>query len=110
MLKLTIAKVNPEEEESLRAWLAQLNSRHDEVRETFAREGVRHEQAYLLRTSDGPILIYAVEAQDYELTGKTFQSSTLPIDLEHKAAMSRALAGKANVELLYDCASEGDIR
>jgi hypothetical protein len=110
MLKMTIAKVKPEEEQNLRAWLAQLNSRRDEVRETFSREGVRHEQAYLLRTSDAPILIYVMEAQDHELARKAFQSSTLPIDLEHKAVMSRVLAGKADVELLYECATDSDVR
>lgn len=109
MIKLAIAKVKPAEEDTLRRWMAELNRRRDEVRETFAQEGVRHEQAYLLKAGDhGPFLIYAMEAADHDAAGKAFRSSTLPIDQEHKAVMNRVLAGKATVELLYECTSGDD--
>lgn len=55
---------------------------------------------------DGPFLIYAMEAEDHDVAAKAFQSSTLPIHQEHKAVMKRVLAGKARVELLYECTSE----
>ena len=66
MLKVAIHQVQPEKEHQLRDWLAELMRRQDEVRETFAQETVRHEQAYLLATSDGPMLVYAMEAADFE--------------------------------------------
>jgi len=43
MIKLAIRKVKPDQEGHLRAWMAELNRRSAEVRETFAQEGVRHE-------------------------------------------------------------------
>ena len=49
MIKLAIRKVKPGEEHHLKAWMAQLNSRRAEVRATFQQEGVRHEQAFLLK-------------------------------------------------------------
>jgi hypothetical protein len=83
--------------------MAELNRRHDEVAETFALEGTRHEQAYLLKTSDGPILIYAMEAPDHALAAASFKQSKMAIDIEHKQVMKQVLAGKADMELLYQC-------
>jgi hypothetical protein len=108
MIKLAIAKVKPEEEVRLRAWLAELSRRRDEVQATFAQEGVRHEQAYLLQTADGPVLVYAMEAADHEQAAQAFKASTLPIDVEHKAVMARVLAGKADAELLYECTNKNE--
>jgi hypothetical protein len=103
MIKLAIRRVKPGEEANLRNWLAELNRRQDEVRETFVQEGVRHEQAYLVRTSDGPILVYAMEAADHESAREAFQNSTLPIDEEHKRVMRQVLAEGTDAELLYEC-------
>ena len=57
----------------------------------------------LLKTSDGPILIYAMEAPDHERAAAAFKQSKLAIDIEHKQVMKQVLAGKADVELLYEC-------
>jgi hypothetical protein len=45
MIKLAMRKVRPGQEDQLRKWMAELNRRTAEVRETFAQEGVCHEQA-----------------------------------------------------------------
>lgn len=45
---MPIWRVRPEQVDRLRGWLAELMKRADEVRETFAREGLTHERAYLL--------------------------------------------------------------
>ena len=103
MLKLSIRRIRPGKEPDLRDWLAELNRRQDEVRETFAQESVRHEQAYLIPSSDGAILVYAVEAEDLERASHAFRESTLPIDIEHKRAMEKALGDKVPTELLYEC-------
>lgn len=106
MIKLTIRKVKPGEENHLRSWMAELTRRSAEVLDTFSNEGVRHEQAYLLTTSDGPILIYAMEAADHDRAASAFQNSTLPIDREHRRIMNQVLAETANVELLYECGAK----
>jgi hypothetical protein len=105
VLSVSIRKVKPQEVGTLTDWMAQVRLRIEKVRETFRREGVRHEQAFLLRTSDGPVLIYAVEAQDHEKATALFEESALPIDLEHRAVMARVLGATPDVELLLDCSA-----
>ena len=63
MIKLAIRNVKLGQEGHLRAWMAELNRRSAEVRETFAQEGVRHEQAYLLKTAEGAVLICCMNAR-----------------------------------------------
>jgi hypothetical protein len=106
MLRLAILRVKPGEESRLRDWMSELNRRSAEVLETFANEGMRHEQAYLLQTPDGPILIYAMEAANHDRVAAAFQSSALPIDHEHRRIMKEVLAGPAKVELLYECKAD----
>jgi hypothetical protein len=59
MLQLSIRRIKPEKEARLREWLSELNARADEVRATFEAETVRAEQAYIIPTGDGPLLVYA---------------------------------------------------
>jgi hypothetical protein len=106
MLEVVFRRVKDEEVERLRAWMAELNRRAEEVRETFRQETVRHEAAYLLRGEEGPILVYAIEAEDPELGHRVAASSSLPIDGEHRRVMRSALAGPADAELLYECRLE----
>ena len=106
MIRLAMRKVKPGEEQHLRAWMDQLNSRRAEVRATFQQEGVRHEQAFLLYTADGPVLIYAIEAQDHARAAAAYAQSTLPIDLEHKRIMKQVLGDAVPCALLYECQAE----
>jgi hypothetical protein len=86
--------------------MAQVMQRQDEVRETFAQEGVRHEQAFILKTPEGPILIYAVQAEDQAAARAAFEKSALPIDQEHKSILDLSLGERPDVELVYDCEAE----
>jgi Family of unknown function (DUF6176) len=103
MIRIDIRRVKAEEEGTLRAWMAELNRRGAEVSETLAREGTRHEQAYLLKTSDGPVLIYAMEAGDQDRAAEAFRDSSSLIDVEHKRIMKQVLAGTPHAELVYEC-------
>ena len=100
MLHLTFRRVR--DEAALRAWMAELGQRADEVRATFHQEGVRHEQAFLVSTVDGPLLIYAHEVADPEAAHAAYAQSSLPIDAEHRQRMAAALAEAVEPELLYD--------
>ena len=104
MIRVAFAKVRADKLERLEDWLRELMSRKDEVRETFHRETMRHEQAFIIRGEDGPLLIYVMEAEDHERGRAAFQSSQLPIDLEHRRVMNEVLAEKLQVKPLYDCA------
>lgn len=103
MLRVSFLRVQPEQVERLRQWMSELSRRKNEVRETFAQEKVHSEMAYLLETREGPVLVYAMEAEDLQYAGEAYKASTLPIDLEHGQVMSEIVSGLAQVELLYEC-------
>jgi hypothetical protein len=102
MIEVSVARVRPEAVDRLRWWLGELMNRADEVRETFGNEGVTHERAYLVPCSDGPILVYVMEAADHAKAREAYRQSTLPIDQEHRTVMNEVVAGPAGAELLYD--------
>jgi len=104
MLRVSFRRVKPGQEAKLRAWLAELSKRADEVRATFVDETVRHEQAFILQTVDGPILVYAMEARDFERGKQAFARSKHSIDAEHKRVMGECLDDRLDVEPLYDVA------
>ena len=104
MLHVNIYPIKPEKEARLRAWLSELNNRADEVRATFADESVRAEQAYIVSTSDGPILIYAIEAEDFERGAKAYASSSHPIDAQHKEIKLECLEERLHQTPVYDVA------
>ena len=86
----------------MRAWLAELNDRADEVRETFRDETVRAEQAFILEGPNGPMLIYAIEAADLERGATAFANSTHAIDAEHRAVMQECVGPSIKIRPVYD--------
>ena len=104
MISVHVRKVKPEKEARLRQWFAELNARAVEVRETFRAEGVRHELAFIVSTSDGPILVWAAELDDPEAAASTFKRSKLPIDVEHSSVLRDCLGEKVNASALFDVA------
>ena len=106
MLRVAIERIRPEKEQRLRAWLAELNSRAPEVRETFRAETVRAEQAYIVAGQDGPLLVYVIEAADLARGAEAFAASTHQIDAEQKTVMRDCLAGSLNATPLYDVSLE----
>ncbi len=106
MLRVAIERIRPDKEQRLRAWLAELNSRAVEVRETFHDETVRAEQAYIVAGQDGPLLVYVIEAGDLARGAKAFVKSTHQIDAEQKTVMRECLVGSLNLEPLYDVSLE----
>jgi hypothetical protein len=110
MLKVSIEKVKPNQIQALRDWMGELMLRVDEVGHTFAQEGVTHEQAHLVSTSDGYLLIYVMESDDHEKARQAFKNSTLPLDVAHKQIMDMVLEGKCPSELLYECMVTRDSR
>jgi Family of unknown function (DUF6176) len=101
-LHLSFRRVAEGELDRLRWWMAELTRRRDEVIETFENEGTRHEVVHLLETSDGPILVYATEAEDPEQAHAAFLASSLPIDAEHRKVMGEVVGQPVPAELLLD--------
>ena len=102
MLRVWISRIRPEKESRVRAWLAELGTRSDEVRATFVDETVRAEQAYIIAGETGPLLIYVIEAEDPERGAQAYANSRHKIDAEHKAVMKECLAEPLQLVPLYD--------
>jgi uncharacterized protein DUF6176 len=102
MIHLTFYRVRPGKLDRLKAWLAEAKERADEIRETFAHEGVSHEQGFLLETNEGPLLVYAVECEDYDAALEAFSRSKLPIDMELKKIMPELTDGVLELTPLLD--------
>ena len=106
MLRVSIKRIRPEKEARLRAWLAELGSRADEVRATFRDETVRAEQAYIIAGATGPLLVYVMEAVSFERGSKAFAESQHRIDAEHRDVMRECLAESLGLDPLYDVSLE----
>ena len=106
MLRVSFARIRPEMEPKLRDWLAQLMVRRAEVLETFAGEGTSQEQAYILPTSDGPMLVYVMDTQDNERARAAYALSSHAIDLEHRAILTECLGERLRLTPLYACSTE----
>ena len=103
MIRVRFVKVRPEKVEQLREWFSELSRRKPEVLATFEQESTRAERVHLLSTTTGPVLVYVMEVADPERAAAAFSSSTLPIDVEHKAAINACCVGPAEAELLFEC-------
>jgi hypothetical protein len=55
-------------------------------------------------TAQGPVVVYAVEADDFDRVNAASASSPFPIDEEHRRVMDECLEGPADAELLLDIA------
>lgn len=105
MLRVSFRAIRPEKEAQLRAWLAELNRRAEEVRATFKDETVRAEQAFIVAGPTGPMLVYAMEAADFARGAAAFASSRHQIDAEHRAVMQECLGPALDIRPLYDVAA-----
>jgi hypothetical protein len=108
MLYASFYRVHPEQVQRLRDWMKELERRRPEALESYRQEGARHELAYLIEGQAGPVLVYLAEVEDLEKARAAFQSSQLPIDLEHREVMHGVVLGRADVELLYECLVDGE--
>ncbi len=108
MLHTTIARVDEQDVPRLRAWLASLASRRDELQESYRQGGTRHELFLLVRTRRLPILVLISELEDVEQATRSFLRSQLPIDVEFKTLYQELSPEEAEVELLYDSADYVD--
>lgn len=91
MLRTWIHRIKPDQEVRLRTWLAELNARTGEVRESLAAAGIRAEQAYVVATERGPLLVYVSDAEDQRHAAQVFAQSKLPIDVEHQRVLGECI-------------------
>jgi hypothetical protein len=106
MQKISFRKVLPDQVGPLREWMAGLMERREEVLETFIAETVRSEQAWLIESDEGPVLVFCVEAESLEDAAAAYRTSELTIDIEHQAAMRCFVEDLAPAELLFELSRE----
>jgi Family of unknown function (DUF6176) len=103
MLQLMVRRVHAEHVELLRDWLAQVGGpRRPEALRTLVDETIRHEMALLIETTEGPLLVYAIEAEDPVHSRQAAQRSSHPIDADHRRVMGTALGEDVPSEVLLD--------
>lgn len=105
MLKVGLVTLRPNKVNAFKAWMATLKRRREEVLETFQAEGTRHEFVAILGNTDPPVVVYAIEVDDFAKAEEAFKNSHFPIDIEHKAVLKECLAGGAAHEVLFELAA-----
>jgi len=107
VIEMIIRRVRPGHEQQLRDWLAEAQGpRRAEAQATLVEEGIDHEKAALVDTGDGLLLVYAMQSDDFERARKVAYTSTLPIDVEHRAHMQECLLpfDEADLDVVLDLA------
>ena len=97
MIHVSMRRVLPGKEARLRDWLAELQARSDEVKETWDQESVQSEQAYMIPSDSGPVLVFISEAADLDQARAAYAASQLPIDLEHREVLAECLGEKLDI-------------
>ena len=108
MLYASFARVRPDKVDKLQAWLAELMRRRAEVLESFRQENTREEQAYLLPDGQGFVLVHITDADDSDQANAAYETSSLPIDIEHHAMLEECLAERLPLRPSYRCTAAGD--
>ena len=103
MLRVGFAHIRPEKEARLRDWLRELGEREEEVRETFRRETISHEQVFIIQAASGPLLVFAIEVDNHEVARQVYESSTLAIDKQHGAVLKECLGEGPRIPPLFEC-------
>ncbi|MEZ3160651.1 DUF6176 family protein [Microbacterium sp. BWT-B31] len=103
MIHLLARRIHPTHRARVLEWLAEVDgARRDEALQSLHAEGIDHETAIILDTSDGPILVYAMQTDDVERSRRIADDSPRSIDSEHRAVMSAADAGSADARIVLD--------
>lgn len=55
-----------------------------------------------METAEGPVLVNAVECEDYEAGLEAFSNSKLPIDADYKKMMAELTDGELGLTPLHD--------
>lgn len=103
MISLVIRQIEPGQRERLADWLREVDGPpRAEALATLAAEGITHENAVILDTSDGPLLVYAMESEDADRAKAVAERSEHAIDAEHREVMRSAVGGRPPFEVVLD--------
>lgn len=102
-MHLSFRWLRPEHVADVEAWLNEVDTvRRNEALATLVDEGVSHESAHLIDTTDGTILVYAMETMDIEHARSVGAASDAEIDRLHKSIMRPADNGPVSARRVLD--------
>ena len=64
----------------------------------------------MLEGRDGRVLVYLMDAQDWDQARGAYQASTLAIDLQHREIMEDVSDVRAATEMAYECRIGGRLK
>jgi hypothetical protein len=103
VIHLVARRLRPEHRDRVTEWLREVDGpRRAEALESLAAEGVEHETAMIIDTTDGPIIVYAMQTDDLEGSHAVADASPRAIDAEHRAVMRAAAGGQLASEVVLD--------
>ncbi|MCR2783909.1 MULTISPECIES: DUF6176 family protein [unclassified Microbacterium] len=110
MIALGIRRIKPEHRAELQAWLLRVNTElRDEAIATLVAEGVTHEKAVIVDTSDGPLLVYAMETNDPQRAEEVSSASESWLDAEHRRVMHLSDGGAPSRRKVLDVSAPIDL-
>ena len=102
MLRVTFVRITKAKAPRLRAWLQSLNSRVEELAESYHRQYTTQELFYLVEAKDDLVLMIVSESTNLRVGAETFMTSDLAIDIEFKAFIQDIGVINPPVELIFD--------
>jgi len=103
VIHLVARRIDPDQRERVAQWLRTVDGpRREEALAALAAEGIRHETAMLIDTTDGPVIVYAMETDDIDRSRAVADESPRSVDAEHRTVMRAADAGPADAEIVLD--------
>lgn len=103
MIHLVARRIDPAHRDRVVGWLSEVGgARRSEALASILDEGIEHETAMLIETSDGPVIVYAMQTDDVARSRAVADQSARLIDAEHRVVMSAADAGAADAEIVLD--------
>jgi hypothetical protein len=102
MVRVYFTRIRPDKVDRLRAWMKELSERHDESIEAMNNDTIRSEAAYLIDTSNGPILVHASDADDPEFAERMRYENKLPLAEDFRTVMHEVMIEPMSVTPIFE--------
>ncbi|MRG58966.1 hypothetical protein GE115_03655 [Agromyces sp. CFH 90414] len=108
MIHLVARRIRSDQRDRVVGWLREIDGpRRPEALESLAAEGVDHEAAMIIDTSDGPVIVYAMQTDDLAGSRDVADAPPWIVDAEHRAVMLAVGDGPAPAEVVLDLRADG---
>jgi hypothetical protein len=102
MLGVRFVKIDPAKVEQVRAWMAELGTRRDELQAALRQDTVREEKVFLLDAGTGPILVFVTDNADLAHAMRMRSENQTRIAQDYRVAMRSTVLGEIPAELIFE--------